>query len=275
MSDAPAPEPPEPCLNCGTLVELEFCPACGQRRGDFRKSLWRLVGDVFRETLEFDGRLGRTLRAMVRPGRITREFNLGKRQRYVSPVRLYLFISLLMFAAASLSLRLYAADQPAEGGVTRLEFDDGIDEPSNGFDRLLQERIDELGKLPPGERDKQIFTGVLDNGPIAMFVLLPVFALFLKLLFLGTGWLYVEHLVFSLHVHTVWFLFAIPVLALPFAWAPVFLVPVPFYTAFALQHAYDASWWATGLRSVALLFLYVNAMALGLVGAFFMALLLG
>ncbi|MEM7153824.1 MAG: DUF3667 domain-containing protein [Myxococcota bacterium] len=275
MSDEPAPLQPEPCLNCGTMVELEFCPACGQRRGDFRKSLLRLIGDVFRETTEFDGRFGRTLRGMLRPGRITREFNQGKRQRYVSPVRLYLFVSLLMFAAASLSLRLHTMMDPPEGGVTQLEFNDGTDETATGFDRLLQERIDELGKLPPAERDQKIFSGALDNGPLLMFVLLPVFALLLKLVFLGTGGLYVEHLVFSLHVHSVWFLLAIPALAIPYAWSAVFLLPIPFYTVFALQHAYDASWWATALRSMALGFLYFNALALGMVAALFMALLLG
>jgi hypothetical protein len=277
-ASAPTPRPPEPCLDCGTLVELEFCPACGQRRGDYRRPLWQLAGDLLRETLELDGRLARTLRAMLRPGRLTREYNEGRRQRYTSPVRLYLFVSVLLFATASIGFRVQSMLETPDPdvGYTHLETPraDELDEGTM-LGRVLKHRLDELSHLAPAERDKQIFTGALEQGPLVMFCMLPIFALLLELVFLGTGRLYVEHLVFSLHVHTVWFLLAIPVLLLPFGWAGVLLAPIPVYTTMALQHAYAARWWTTVLRALALSILYSIALAIGLTMAFLLGMILG
>lgn len=276
---ASTPRPPEPCLDCGTLVELEFCPACGQRRGDYRRPLWQLAGDLLRETLELDGRLARTLRAMLRPGRLTREYNEGRRQRYTSPVRLYLFVSVLLFATASLGFRVQAMLDTPEAGVavsTHIETPqaDELDE-SSVLGRALKHRLEELGHMAPAQRDEEIVTGALEHGPLVMFCLLPIFALLLELVFLGTGRLYVEHLVFSLHVHTVWFLLAIPVLLLPLGWAGLLLLPIPVYTTMALQHAYGARWWTTLLRALALSVLYSIALIIGLTVAFLLGMVLG
>lgn len=274
---APTPRPPEPCLDCGTIVELEFCPACGQRRGDYRRPLWQLLADVFRETLELDGRLARTLRAMLRPGRLTREYNEGRRQRYTSPVRLYLFVSVVLFATASIGFRVQAMLEPPDPdtGFTVLESPADDWDRSSVVGRVLKDRLDELSHMAPAERDKEIFTGALEQGPLVMFCMLPIFALLLELMFAGTGRLYVEHLVFSLHVHTVWFLLVIPMLVLPFDWTSIFLVPIPIYTTMALQHAYAASWWATLLRAVGLCLTYSVALAIGLTVAFFLGMILG
>lgn len=274
---APMPRLPEPCLNCGTAVELEFCPACGQRRGDHRRSVWSLVGDFFRETLELDGRLGRTLRAMLRPGRITREYNEGKRQRYVSPVRLYLFISVVLFASASISLRIHMMLDPSPP-TEELRIDDpdtaGIP-TDNAAGRAIQERLDELRRMPPAEREEEIVTSALDHGPMVMFFMLPVFAVWLKIVFVGTGRLLVEHLVFSLHLHSVWFLLLLPAVINAAAWSAIFVLPIPVYTFVALRTAYDAGWGATLLRFLVLGVTYGTCLAIGFASAFLLAVLVG
>lgn len=272
------PPPPENCLNCGAVVTLEYCPACGQRRGDFRRSLGRLLGELLRELLELDGRLGRTLRALLRPGRLTREFNAGRRRRYTSPVRLYLFVCVALFATASVTFRVHSMLSPSEPGVSTTEMDipdDDIAALGGAFGGVLRDRLTELRDMPPAQRDKELFTGALEQGPLVMFFMLPIFAALLKLLFLGTRRFYVDHLVFSLHLHTVWFLLLTPAIALPFEWAALFLVPIPVYTVAALQHAYSASWWATLLRSCALGLLYSVALAVGLALAFGLGIVLG
>ncbi|MEX1364210.1 MAG: DUF3667 domain-containing protein [Nannocystaceae bacterium] len=279
MTDtAPSPRQPEPCLNCGTAVSQEFCPACGQRRGDYRKSLRLLLGDWLREALELDGRLGRTLRALLRPGRLTREFNEGRRARFVSPVRLYLFISVIMFATAGISVRLHMMLDPdmPEQGVTIMGPDsvEGLDD-DDPVGHHIKERIEELQRMSPADRDKEIVGGALDAGPVVMFFMLPVFAVLLAIVFVGTGRLMVEHLVFSLHLHSVWFLLLIPAIAIPYEWAALSLVPVPIYTVLALRHAYDAGWGTTLLRSVVLGFMYMISLSVGLALAFAAAVLLG
>lgn len=279
MSDTdPSPPLPERCLNCGTEVAQQFCPACGQRRGDYRKSLRLLLGDWLREVLELDGRLGRTLRTLVRPGRLTREFNEGRRARYVSPVRLYLFISVIMFATAGVSIRLHMMFDPEmpEQGMTTIGSDPVEDlDDDDPVSHHLKERLEELRRMSPADRDKEIVGGALDAGPVVMFFMLPVFAVMLAIVFVGTGRLMVEHLVFSLHLHSVWFLLLIPAIAIPYDWGALSLVPIPIYTVLALRHAYDAGWGATLLRSVVLGFMYMISLSLGLALAFATAVLLG
>ena len=43
--------------------------------------------------------------------------------------------------------------------------------------------------------------GAIDKLPITIFLMLPVFALLLKVIFVRRDWYYTEHLVFGLHTH--------------------------------------------------------------------------
>jgi hypothetical protein len=51
-----------------------------------------------------------------------------------------------------------------------------------------------------------LVSDIIGYFPGMMFVLLPVCALLLRLLYARREWLYVEHLIFALHLHTVFFL---------------------------------------------------------------------
>ena len=46
----------------------------------------------------------------------------------------------------------------------------------------------------------------VDNAPFSMFVLLPFYALLLKLVYIRSGKYFVEHVVFALHLHSLAFL---------------------------------------------------------------------
>ncbi|MEM9458954.1 MAG: DUF3667 domain-containing protein [Myxococcota bacterium] len=271
-----SPRAPERCLDCNTVIEQEYCPACGQHRGDYRRSLWQLVGALISDVFEVDGRLWRTSRAMLRPGRLTREFNAGRRRRYMSPVRLYLFISLVMFATASIGLRVYTVLEPAASGPTTpaisVSFtdDSALDQwqPDHPLGQAIKKRMTELERMPKNEAAIELVRGTLEHAPLVMFCMLPVYALMLKLLFLGTRWLYVDHLVFALHVHTVWFLCVTFIIALgPFVPIPVLVVLAVLpgiYTVFALQHAYSDHWVFTALRAAFLAMGYPAILSFGI-----------
>ena len=50
--------------------------------------------------VSLDGRMWRTLAALLfRPGFLTREYFAGRRRRYIRPARLFLVLSLALFAA--------------------------------------------------------------------------------------------------------------------------------------------------------------------------------
>jgi len=88
----------EPCRNCGAMVAVRYCPACGQLGASFQRPVYNLVAGSIADMFAFDGRLWRTLPALIfRPGRVTRDYIEGRRARYVPPFRLFLLSSVIFY----------------------------------------------------------------------------------------------------------------------------------------------------------------------------------
>ena len=101
------------CPNCGAPRAENFCSACGQNSRSYLRATREIVGDVLSETLDLDSRLGRTLRfLLLRPGYLSREFASERRASYVSPARLYIFVSLVFFGVLSLVTRFEPDVEP-------------------------------------------------------------------------------------------------------------------------------------------------------------------
>lgn len=239
------------CTNCGAAREGRFCSVCGQNDRSYTREMGALVGELADELFQWDSRLLITLRALLlQPGLLTREFCSGRRARYVSPMRLYLIISIVFFAVLSLTSRFDGATQ-LDAHNTREQLE-GDPEFANFFDQLtvaqrrrlsaiLQEKGDATlplrqylaeiekthppatpGMLSPIEnamRDRALDVlddpggatqGLIANLPGAMFLTLPVYAAWLQLFYRRR--LYVEHLVFALHLHA--FLFFVGTIGL-------------------------------------------------------------
>ena len=95
-----------------------------------------------------------------------------------------------------------------------------------------------------------------------MFLLLPSFALWLKLVYLNRRLRYTEHLVFALHVHTYWFL-AFGLVFTDVWWlAAIGCTAVPWYTLAAMRRVYGGRRWPRFLRASLVSLLYAVAMAL-------------
>ncbi|MEO1475458.1 MAG: DUF3667 domain-containing protein [Pseudomonadota bacterium] len=87
-----------PCPNCGAPLRGEYCWNCGQSAKDMQQPVWTLTKDIFDSVLSIDGRLWKTVPALVfRPGHVTRSYLDGKRARYVPPFRLFLIASVAFF----------------------------------------------------------------------------------------------------------------------------------------------------------------------------------
>lgn len=93
------PDPDPTCLNCGRPRGERFCGYCGQNDRNYIRSAWSVAGDFLRETLEIDSKLLRTLKQLIRPGRLSAEFSRNHRASFMSPVRMYLFSTILYFFA--------------------------------------------------------------------------------------------------------------------------------------------------------------------------------
>jgi hypothetical protein len=92
------------CPNCGERLTGRFCASCGQPLDTHRRSVAHLTREFVKDIASFDSRILRTVGAlMFRPGELAAAFRDGRTQRYVPPVRLYLFVSLVFFLVLSAS----------------------------------------------------------------------------------------------------------------------------------------------------------------------------
>jgi len=222
------------CKNCDTPLEANFCPQCGQKDIELERPLPELVGEVVRETFEVDGRAIRTLRMLFRrPGVLTSEFLAGRRRFYTPPFRLYLVISVLFFVVTAWI---------AGRGVLLSEGQ------TLETDALGQARF------------------VADDLPRLMFILLPVFAMLLKVAFRHR--LYFDHLIHSLHLHSAAYVVLIFMLPLENQRGLLMLVQLVLfgyllaYFVISLRHVYRSSWLVTGGKAIAILLGYVTLVAM-------------
>lgn len=135
------------------------------------------------------------------------------------------------------------------------------------LDSVIRGRVDELGRMEPRVALRRVADRMLDYLPQTMFLLLPVFALVLKLLYLGSRRLYVEHFVFALHLHAFTFacftaetLIDHPVVeTVVGSW--VFL-----YTYLAMYRFYGQNWFLTGIKYLSLGLIYLILLTIAFTG---------
>ena len=110
---APSAGPARRCENCGAPLMGEHCFSCGQPTKGLVRHFSSILGDFFDTVFNIDSRVLRTLGPLLaRPGWLTLEYFAGRRVRYVTPMRLFLFLSLLAFFA------IHARIEVGDGTVT-------------------------------------------------------------------------------------------------------------------------------------------------------------
>ncbi|HEU0013010.1 MAG TPA: DUF3667 domain-containing protein [Longimicrobium sp.] len=130
--------------------------------------------------------------------------------------------------------------------------------------RRLQASEDRLEQMTPGEAVRTLIAGAERNAPTGMFLMMPVFALILKLLYARRKRFYVEHFVFALHVHAFAFLLFTMGLLVRNDWLQLgaFLWFVG-YLYWAMKTFYAQGWFKTLLKFAFLSFSYVFLVTLG------------
>ena len=111
------------CGNCGAALQGLHCHACGQPARSLVRHFRSVVGDFVDTVFNVDGRLLRTLGPLLlRPGFLSLEYLAGRRVRYVSPVRLFVFISLLAFLAGRLNIEPEVAGTAVDPPAATADF---------------------------------------------------------------------------------------------------------------------------------------------------------
>jgi len=146
------------------------------------------------------------------------------------------------------------------------------------LNQVVEARLQALGELPPSEALRRVGSSFVDHVPQAMFVLLPLFAGMLKLLYMRRKRFYVEHFVFALHAHAFTFLIFTLLLLMPAALSPLstaLSLWLPLYYFLAMKRFYAQGVVKTSMKYMALGVGYTSALALGMITTVLAVLLLG
>jgi uncharacterized protein DUF3667 len=290
------------CDNCGASVSGRYCGNCGQRVEPPVHTLWHFIQVAAEDVTHADSRLWRTLWALLfKPGYLTHEFLVGRRARYLPPVRLYLVLSVVFFiwfTATNQKMMVLQVDAPALPSA-----DSGVSAPSGRHDygpmapvkpgESPEERAErvcpDLGHLGPWQdRILRRFTHtcrlvVLDDGravrdaflhnlPRAMFLFLPLLAAGMMLMYWRPRHYYVEHLLLFVHNHAFGFLLLLLAAGvsafLPWAASSVrfaLCLYIPWYVYRSMRVVYGQGRWLTIAKLVPLSFFYLVSGVLMLV----------
>ena len=88
------------CFNCGHpfFGQEKFCPECGQANKNKQITFKNFIHEVFNGFISWDSKFWTTfIPLLIKPGKVSRDYIDGKRQRYANPFRFYLTISVLFF----------------------------------------------------------------------------------------------------------------------------------------------------------------------------------
>ena len=141
------------CENCDALLHGEFCHQCGQSIHNPVRHAGHAIEEVFESFWHLDGRLLRTLRDLMVPGRTAVEYLAGHRQRYMPPLRLFVVMSLLAFFVGRLAIHFDDKPMTPDVDVSAILQSQTVEEVERNRDRMLAE-------LEEGRRQGKAFPGV-------------------------------------------------------------------------------------------------------------------
>lgn len=286
------------CPNCDFKYSssYNYCPNCGQDNSFKRAHIHHFFMDFLASMFNFDSKVLTTFKDLFIPGRIVVNFTSNKRARYVFPVKFFLFVSFLYFLLLSFNLgksnkadiRSVRLDDSIAFNVSSAN----VSNPTTGKDTTDIRMLNEIKasphpdslieryiayKYPNSNRFTKNFyrnivkinTRHLDSDELlgkihrnisySMFLLMPLFALFLKMIYFRSKKHYSDHLVFSMYFHSLAFLLLI--VSMVFDWAGLridflFILAILTYLLIMLKRVYGQRWAKTSLKFILLSFNY-------------------
>lgn len=130
---------PTHCENCHALLQGEFCHQCGQSIHNPVRHAGHAIEEVFESFWHLDGRVFRTLRDLLAPGRTAIEYLAGHRQRYLPPLRLFVIMSLLAFFVGKLTVHVDKEPVSLSVDTTAITGSKTVEEVKRNRDRMLAE----------------------------------------------------------------------------------------------------------------------------------------
>jgi hypothetical protein len=228
-----------------------------------------LVHDAIHEFLHLDSKIFATARRLfLQPGALTAEVIRGRRVRYIGALRLYLTMSLIFFGLSAL-IPNPDPDSNANVGPPAAQVDSAATEnrtnETANVGGGLRSRVSR-GIRRAAEHEDQLDETLSHMFQRMLFVMVPVFALLIKLAYRNRRRNYPQFLYFALHFHAAVFgllAITVPLQALtserPLKAAQALVLAVSFvYLMAALKRVFAGSTLHTFLRAAAITATYLG-----------------
>ena len=195
------------CQNCGSILSGLFCSECGEKKLNPKKDfkLSKFIEQTIDGFTHFDSKFFKSFALLLfSPGKLTKEYITGRRVKYMKPIQIFLIISLLFYIILPSNSAYFSnLSEMNHGYVT-----------NNKLENIFH--FDAVGVIKIKSAKKGISQDdlILEFGHKAsekakgfFFVLIPLLAIVLLLLFNKVYPYYVIHMIFSMHSISFFLLF--------------------------------------------------------------------
>jgi hypothetical protein len=269
------------CKNCGAALLGRYCVDCSQAADVHVPTTGEVVHEAMEGLAHADSRLWRTLIPLwFKPGKLTNEFIAGRRIAYVPPFRLYLVLSVIFFLLWSFhGIKGDAVEFDASGGQQG-----GADQCQSLGSVVWarwHDRVTHACTAALKDKGASLLGVAVATTPKAMFIFLPVIAFLHMLLYWRPRHRYVEHLLFFLHLHAMFFSVAIVLLGLfsiAAAWPALdgaasvvinlLVWASAIYSFIAMRRVFGRSWVGTFFKAFVMMIVYSVVLGIGVAGIF-------
>jgi hypothetical protein len=290
---------PRECRNCGHMDTGKFCSNCGQCFAGIDKPMGDLLHDLL-EIFNLDRSIVKTIVPFLfKPGFLSSEYMAGRRKKYLSPVKFYLFMSIVFFFIARTASNIPNAESEtirftlgSDSNQTVITDDSILIEilssdslyysmasPIDSTDTEAMEKAEKIRKraLKAVTQKQLLINNFFQYLSYILFILMPVFALLLQLLYIRRKRYYTEHLVFSINMHS-FALFVLSVMQLIGLvikgnddFRTLFLLVIQVYFTIGMKRFYNQNIFKTLLKEFILGFVYTILLVASLVVAAYFA----
>lgn len=228
----------EKCLNCEKNLDISdrFCSYCGQKNSSKALNLKELLMEFFSGVISYDSRFRKTISALIfRPGKLSREYIIGKRVGYVNPFRFFISTAIVFFLVVSWINKEELSDYKtiskedssdlSESFNYVFDFDDETpaskiqsyleENPKSSYAKTIEATGEEdnltnrlkfdflKGYSRLQDNPKAYLNFLLPKFPFFLFFFVPIFTLFSILFYIRRKIPYTHHLIFNYNQQTV------------------------------------------------------------------------
>lgn len=178
------------CKSCGAGLLGSHCHVCGEKKlflEDYK--VRKFIEQSFNTITHFDSKVMKSARLLItKPGFLAKEYLEGRRIKYAKPFQLFFVINVFYF----LVLNFIGFD------IVTNHLDKHMSDPFYGdlATTMVNEKIKEKN-VSLEIFDNDFYNEIYVESKLFIFVMIPMLAFWLMLIYLDTKKIYYEHLVFS------------------------------------------------------------------------------